>query len=52
MEKRTGSSGTPLLSSLRQARLTPWKASNWQFRRLGLSFCFQELGKSKPHHLA
>jgi hypothetical protein len=32
---------------LRQARLTPWQASNRQFRRLGLNLCFQELGKSR-----
>lgn len=28
-------------------RLTPWQASNWQFRRPGLDLCFSELGKSQ-----
>jgi hypothetical protein len=27
-------------------QVTPWHASNWQLRRLGLNFCFQELGQS------
>jgi hypothetical protein len=39
------------LSTSRRARkalsLLVRQASNWQFRRLGLNLCFQELGKSR-----